>query len=149
MPTTYQWQPYNEVASDFFSIFLSVIIVFIISSSSTIGVAGKLPAEATPLSRSSCLPPSEKQSNGRLSRWQPLVATGRSYYLLLDTIQYCKVMCILEYIDLQSDFHVTVHFLPKKHCFWPKKTLILPKDLQKVHKSRQILIRKKIAYVRA
>ena len=46
-------------------------------------------------------------------------------------------------------YHVIVHFLPKKHCFWPKKALFLPKDLQKVRKSRQILIRDKIAYVRA
>ena len=45
--------------------------------------------------------------------------------------------------------HVVVHFLPKKHCFWPKKALFLPKDLQKVCKSQQILIRDKIAYVRA
>ena len=42
-----------------------------------------------------------------------------------------------------------MHFLPKKHCFWPKKAPFLPKDLQKVRKSRQILIRDKIAYVRA
>ena len=42
-----------------------------------------------------------------------------------------------------------MHFLPKKHCFWPKKAFFLPKDLQKVRKSRQILIRDKIAYVRA
>ena len=42
-----------------------------------------------------------------------------------------------------------MHFLPKKHCFWPKKALFLPKDLQKVRKSQQILIRDKIAYVRA
>ena len=40
-----------------------------------------------------------------------------------------------------------MHFLPKKHCFWPKKALFLPKDLQKVRKSRQILIRNKMAYV--
>ena len=45
--------------------------------------------------------------------------------------------------------HVLVHFLPKKHCFWPKKGPFLPKDLQKVRKSRQILIRDKIAYDRA
>ena len=42
-----------------------------------------------------------------------------------------------------------MHFLPKKHCFWPKKALFLPKDLQKVRKSRQILICDKIAYVQA
>ena len=45
-------------------------------------------------------------------------------------------------------YHVIVHFLPKKHCFWPKRALFLPKDLQKVRKSRQILICDKIAYVR-
>ena len=37
-------------------------------------------------------------------------------------------------------YHVIVHFLPKKHCFWPKKTLFLPKDLQKVRKSREISV---------
>ena len=37
-----------------------------------------------------------------------------------------------------------VNFLPKKRCFWPKKALFLPKDLQKVRKSRQIFIRDKI-----
>ena len=42
-----------------------------------------------------------------------------------------------------------MHFLPKKHCFLPKKALFLPKDLQNVRKLRQILIRDKIAYVRA
>ena len=46
-------------------------------------------------------------------------------------------------------YHVIVHFLPKKHCFWPKKARFLPKDLQKVRKSQQILIRDKIVYVRA
>ena len=40
-----------------------------------------------------------------------------------------------------------MHFLPKKHCFWPKKALFLPKDLQKVRKLQQILIRDKIVYV--
>ena len=25
--------------------------------------------------------------------------------------------------------YVKVHLLPKKHCFWPKKALLLPKDL--------------------
>ena len=40
-----------------------------------------------------------------------------------------------------------MHFLPKKHCFWPKKALFLPKDLQKVRISWQILIRNKIVYV--
>ena len=37
-------------------------------------------------------------------------------------------------------YHVIVHFLPKKALF-------LPKDLQKVRKSRQILIHDKIVYV--
>ena len=45
--------------------------------------------------------------------------------------------------------HVIVHFLSKKHCFWPKKALLLPKDLQNVRKSRKILIRGKIANVQA
>ena len=40
--------------------------------------------------------------------------------------------------------------MPKKHCFYQKKGTFLPKDLQKkMRKSRQILIRNKIAYVRA
>ena len=37
-------------------------------------------------------------------------------------------------------YHVIVHFLPNKHCFGPKMALFLPKDFQKVHKSRQISI---------
>ena len=40
-----------------------------------------------------------------------------------------------------------MHFLPKKQCFWAKKALFLPKDLQKVRKSQQFLICDKIAYV--
>ena len=51
--------------------------------------------------------------------------------------------------EICNMYHVIVHFLPKKQCFLPKKELFLPKDLQKVRKSRQILIRDKIAYVRA
>ena len=39
--------------------------------------------------------------------------------------------------------------LAQEALFLPKKALFLPKDLQKVRKSRQILIRDKIAYVRA
>ena len=37
--------------------------------------------------------------------------------------------------------------LAQKTLFLPKKALFLPKDLQKVCKSRQILIRNKKAYV--
>ena len=51
--------------------------------------------------------------------------------------------------EICSIYHLIVHFLPKKHCFWPKKALFLPRDLQKVRKSQQILIRDKIAYVQA
>ena len=39
--------------------------------------------------------------------------------------------------------------LAQETLFLPKKALFLPKDLQKVRKSRQILIRDKIAYVQA
>ena len=37
--------------------------------------------------------------------------------------------------------------LAQEALFLPKKALFMPKDLQKVRKSRQILIRDKIAYV--
>jgi len=40
---------------------------------------------------------------------------------------------------IRNIYHVIVHFLSKKRCFWPKKAL-LTKDFQKVRKSRQILI---------
>ena len=43
-------------------------------------------------------------------------------------------------------YHVIVHFLPKKHCFLLQNAPFLPKDLQKVRKSRQILLCDKIAY---
>ena len=36
--------------------------------------------------------------------------------------------------------YVIVHFMPKKHCLWPKRALFLPEVFQKVRKSRQILI---------
>ena len=39
--------------------------------------------------------------------------------------------------------------LAQEALFLPKKALFLPKYLKKVRKSRQILIRDKIAYVRA
>ena len=39
--------------------------------------------------------------------------------------------------------------LAQETLFWPKKALFLPKDLQKVRKLWQILIRDKIAHVRA
>ena len=40
--------------------------------------------------------------------------------------------------------------LAQEALFLPKKALFMPKDLQKkVRKSRQILIRDKLAYVRA
>ena len=39
--------------------------------------------------------------------------------------------------------------LAQEALYLPKKALFLPKDLQKVRESRQILIRDKIAYVRA
>ena len=59
-------------------------------------------------------------------------------------LQICKFK-LVEY----AIYYVIVRFLPKKHCFWAKKALFLPKDLQKVRKSRQILICGKIVYVRA
>ena len=44
-------------------------------------------------------------------------------------------------------YHVVVHFLPKKHCFWPKKALFLPKNIQKVRISRQIVISRQSRWV--
>ena len=39
-----------------------------------------------------------------------------------------------------SPNHFIVHFLPKKHCFWPQKALFCPKSSQKVCNSLQVLI---------
>ena len=57
----------------------------------------------------------------------------------------CKlIQSNMQYIPCNSAF------LAQEALFLPKKALFLPKDLQKkVRKSRQILIRDKIAYVRA
>ena len=55
--------------------------------------------------------------------------------------------CVLSQICKFNSVKYAIY--TKKYYFWPKKALFLPKDLQKVRKSRQILIRDKIAYVRA
>ena len=48
----------------------------------------------------------------------------------------------MQYIRCKSEF------LAQEKLFLTQKGTFLPKDLQKVRKSRQILIRNKIAYVR-
>ena len=55
----------------------------------------------------------------------------------------------IELSKICNIYHVIVHFLPKKHCFYPKGTFFAHISQKKVRKSRQILIRDKIAYVRA
>ena len=71
-----------------------------------------------------------------------IFASNASFLRIITNLQnYLSEICNI--------YHVIVHFLLKKHCCWPKKALFLPKDLQKVSKSRQILICDKIAYIQA
>ena len=50
----------------------------------------------------------------------------------------CKFANLTQY-NMQY-IPVIVHFLPKEHCFWPKKALFLSKDFQIVRNSGQILL---------
>ena len=59
-----------------------------------------------------------------------IFATNASFLRVITNLQiYLSTICNI-------CRHVIVHFLPNKNCFLPKKTLILPKDFQKVRKSR-------------
>ena len=71
-----------------------------------------------------------------------IFATNASFLCLIANLQ-------ISFSIIYNMYHVIVHFLPKKHCFWPKRALFSTKDLQKVRKSRQILICDKLAYIRA
>ena len=80
--------------------------------------------------------------------WQPFVGSkngndnfrqARIYNFRVKCAGFAR-NCKFAKLTKCNIYHVIVHFLPKKHCFWPiKKALVLPKDLQKVRKSRQIL----------
>ena len=73
----------------------------------------------------------------------------RVFTIFATNASFLRVIANLQILlsKLCNTYHVIVHLLPKKYCLWPKKALFLPKDLQNVRKSRQILIRDK--YVRA
>ena len=62
-------------------------------------------------------------------------------------VRYCQIANLIHY-DMQY-IPCNSALLAQKTLFLTQKGTFLPKDLQKVSKSRQILIRDKIAYVRA
>ena len=95
------------------------------------------------------------QQGGRT--WQPFVGSkngdedfrqARIYNFRVECVVFARNRKFAKFTQWN------MHYIPCNSAllalvFDPKRHFFLPKDLQKVHKSRQILIRDKIAYFRA